>query len=269
MKNFKSLFPEKKPIIGMIHLQALPGTPFNKFSPKVIIEKAVEEAKIYLDYGIDSILIENMHDLPYLNRNIGHEITSLMSIIGYEIKKITNLPIGIQVLAGANMQAISVAYSANLDYIRAEGFVFAHIADEGLMNADAAELLRFRKQIGAGHILVFADIKKKHSSHSITKDLSILETAKAAIFSKCDGVIITGNATSEPIHFNELEQLAQNIDFPIIAGSGITKKNIATYYPHCDAFIVGSYFKKDGLWSNEIDKKRIMDLMKIVADLRK
>jgi membrane complex biogenesis BtpA family protein len=171
--NFKELFNVSKPIIGMVHVGALPGTPRYKGDINKIIEKAIDEAKIYLDSGINSIAIENMHDLPYLNRNVGPEIISMMSIIAYEVKNKTNLPIGLQILAGANKEALACAKSAGIDFIRAEGFVFAHVADEGLINSDAGELLRYRKMIDADNILVFTDIKKKHSSHNLTSDVSI------------------------------------------------------------------------------------------------
>ena len=104
-----------------------------------------------------------MHDIPYLNRQVGPEIVASMSVVCNEVKKeANNLPCGIQILAGANKEALAVAKAAGLQFIRAEGFVFSHIADEGTMNSDAGELLRYRKQIDADDILVFTDIKKKH-----------------------------------------------------------------------------------------------------------
>lgn len=107
--------------------------------------------------------MENMHDIPYLNRHVGPEIVAAMSVVCSEVRRVVNnLPCGIQILAGANKEALAVAKAADLQFIRAEGFVFSHIADEGTMNSDAGELLRYRKQIGADKILVFTDIKKKH-----------------------------------------------------------------------------------------------------------
>ena len=102
-----NVFGMSKPIIGVIHIEALPGTPNYNGDVNSIIDKAKNEAVIYKDSGIDVIIIENMHDVPYLKRNVGPEITSLMSIIGYEIKKTYSLPCGIQILAGANKDAIA------------------------------------------------------------------------------------------------------------------------------------------------------------------
>ena len=108
-------------------------------------------------------MVENMHDIPYLNRHVGPEITAAMSIICNEVKKeAQHIPCGIQILSGANKDAMAVAKAAGLEFIRAEGFVFSHIGDEGMINSDAGELLRYRRLIDAEDVLVFTDIKKKH-----------------------------------------------------------------------------------------------------------
>jgi membrane complex biogenesis BtpA family protein len=250
---------KKKLLIGMIHVPALPGTPYNKLKPKEIVNKCIEEANIYHKANIDSILIENMHDAPYLKRNVGPEITSLMSIIGYEMRKVfPHKPIGVQILAGANKDALSVAYSSGLDYIRAEGFVFAHIADEGLMESDAGELLRYRKQIGADAVKIFTDIKKKHSANFITSDVSIAETAKNAEFFGSDGIIITGTSTGAIADIEEVAVVRKATSLPILIGSGIMKTNIKDY-SLADGFIVGTYFKKDSFWKNELDEAKIFE----------
>eukprot|EP00126_Sphaerothecum_destruens_P000557 Sdes_comp10676_c0_seq2m2368 len=124
-----------------------------------------------------------MHDLPYKKTPVGPEIVAAMAIISEKVKSVANhLPVGLQILAAANQEAIAVAHAANLQFIRAEGFVFSHVADEGIIQACAADLLRYRKSIGAENLLVMADIKKKHSSHAITSDISIGSTAKACEF---------------------------------------------------------------------------------------
>ncbi len=81
------LFGLHKPVIGMIHVDPLPGTPKYSGNIKSLVNKALDEAVLYHSLGIPVLMIENMHDVPYLNRNVGPEITSLMSIILYEIKK--------------------------------------------------------------------------------------------------------------------------------------------------------------------------------------
>jgi len=258
-----------KLVIGMIHVDALPGTPKYGGNVEQIIENAINEAEIYKSTGVGGIMIENMHDVPYLNNSSGPEIVSTMAIIAYEIKKRTNLFSGIQILASANMEAIAVANAANLDFIRAEGFVFAHVADEGIVESNAGEILRYRKQIGATDLLVFTDIKKKHSAHAISSDVSIVETAKAAEFFLSDGVIVTGSSTGEEANITELIEVKKNIKLPVIIGSGITSENIERYFDLADAFIVGSYFKKDGDWKNSIDVERVKKFLVKLDECKK
>jgi len=254
-----NIFKNKKLLIGMIHVKALPGTPSNKLSPKQIVDKCIAEAKIYNDNNIDSIMIENMHDIPYLKRKVGPEIVTMMSVIAVEIRKIIpqERPIGIQILAGANIDALAVAHTSNLNYIRAEGFVYAHVADEGFFESDAGELLRYRKQIGAESVNIFTDIKKKHSSNYITNDLSIAEMAKNAEFFLSDGIVITGSSTGFEADVEEIISVRKETNLPILIGSGITYDNIDKYFNYAEGFIIGSYFKEKGYWKNDLDENKI------------
>src|SRR5262247_3519177 len=192
------LFANPKPIIGVIHVGALPGAPANTQTVDEITAQAMREAAIYRNCGVDGVIIENMHDTPYLRGSVGPEIVAAMAIIGHAVKTESRLPTGIQILAGANIEAMAVAHAANLDFIRAEGFVFAHVADEGLIQSSAAELLRYRKLIGAERVRVWTDVKKKHSSHAITADIGLGATAEAVEFMRGDAVIVTGSVTGDP-----------------------------------------------------------------------
>lgn len=261
MQKFKSIFKSDTPIIGMIHLKALPGTPKYKSHSAYIIDEALKEADIYKKAGIDAIMIENMHDVPYLKGGVGHEISSIMTLVAYLIKQRTNLTVGIQILAGANKEALAAAKASGADFIRAEGFVFAHTADEGIIEAQAGELLRYRSKIDADSIAVLTDIKKKHSSHAITQDVSLLDTAKAAKFFLSDGVIITGNHTGMAASIDELKTLKDSLNFPVIIGSGVTLENVSRYFPICDAMIIGSYFKDNGYWENDLSYDRVAGFM--------
>src|SRR6185503_18865852 len=147
-----------------------------------LVELAAAEAEVYRAGGVDGLIIENMHDTPYTRGGVGPEIVGALAVIGREVKMLTRLPVGVQVLAAANLEAMAVAHAAGLDFIRAEGFVFAHVADEGIIESSAAKLLRSRKLIGAENVQVWTDVKKKHSSHAITADVDIGETAHAVEF---------------------------------------------------------------------------------------
>ena len=261
-----SLFGVQRVLIGVVHLQALPGTPASKLDIAAITSIAVEEARQYADAGFHAVMIENTHDRPYLKAGVGPEITAAMAVIGAEVRRATTLPLGIQVLAGANPSALGVALACGASFVRVEGFVFAHVADEGLIEASAGALLRYRRAIGADHIRVFADVKKKHSAHAITADIDIVETAKAAEFFTVDGVIVTGVATGQPAEPDEVNSVGGAVSVPTLVGSGVTEENIV-HYRNADGFIVGSSIKKDGLWSNPIDPDRAGELVRVFGEV--
>jgi predicted TIM-barrel enzyme len=133
------------------------------------------------------VIIENTHDRPYLKGAVGPEIVAALEVIGREVRSAAKLPLGVQVLAGANHCALAVAVACGASFVRVEGVVFAHVADEGIIESSGASLLRHRRAIGADRIRVLADVKKKHSAHALTADVSLVETAKAAEFSAPHG----------------------------------------------------------------------------------
>ncbi|XP_036400282.1 uncharacterized protein F13E9.13, mitochondrial [Megalops cyprinoides] len=266
--KFLNLFGRLKSIvIGMVHVKALPGTPLSRSTVPELIEDACREAEIYSDAGVDGLIIENMHDLPY-SLSVGPEVCSCMTAVCSAVRRACpSLPLGVQILSAANHQALAVALASGLDFIRAEGFVFSHVADEGLLNACAGDLLRYRRAIAAEHIQIFTDIKKKHCSHAVTSDVSVAETAKAAEFFLSDGVVLTGTATGEEADPRELREVAQTARIPVLIGSGVTHDNVE-HYVDASAMIIGSYFKRGGHWANAVDPERVKRFMGKMHELR-
>jgi len=257
-----------KPLIGMVHVRALPGTPKGRLSVDEIARVAAEDARRIARAGFDAVLVENMHDLPYLKRSVGPEIVAAMAVVVSAVRKVVACPVGIQILAGANREAIAVAHSTGAAFIRAEGLVFAHVADEGLIESDAGELLRYRRAIGADAVHIFADIKKKHSSHAITADVNIEETASAAEFCGADGVIVTGVKTGAPTDPDDLHAAAKGTRLPRFVGSGVTLQSLASLWDAADGFIIGSHIKKGGDWRESVDPARASKMVHLAAELR-
>ena len=261
MKSAKQLFGRERALVGMVHLAALPGTPRSSEPVAAIVERAVAEARLLADAGFDAVALENMHDAPYLRRDVGPEIVAAMSAAAAAVRAAIELPLGLQVLAGANREAVAIAHATGCDFVRAEGLLFTAVADEGLMDAEAGSLLRYRRSIDAGEVALLTDIKKKHSSHAITADLSIEEMARAAEFFGIDGVVVTGTATGQAADVGELERCRAARALPLVCGSGTTPEHVAEVLTHADAAIVGSWFKQDGLWSNAPDPERARTLV--------
>lgn len=256
-------------LIAMIHVGALPGTPSAKHDVGELACAAAGEALLYCDCGVDAILLENMHDAPYLNRRVGPEIVAAMTAVACAVRAAVKVPLGIQILAGANREAIAVAQACGCQFVRCEGFVFAHVADEGLMpEADAGPLLRYRRAIGADSIAILADVKKKHSAHSITADVDLAETAKAAEFFGADAVVVTGVATGRPTDPQDVATAKRAVKIPVVIGSGATPENIETLAAYADAVIVGSALKKDGHWANPPERPRVEAMVEAVRRIR-
>jgi membrane complex biogenesis BtpA family protein len=255
------------PLIGMIHVQALPGTPRGSLAMKEIRRRAVDEARQLARAGFDAVMIENMHDVPYLRRSVGPEIVAAMTVIARDVREAVECPLGIQILAGANQEALAAALASGAEFIRAEGFVYAHIADEGIIEADAGELLRYRKSIGAESIEILADIRKKHASHAVTADVSLTEQAETAAFFGADALVITGTATARPVDPGDLKD-ARAGRIPLFIGSGVTAENFRDLAPLADGFIVGSSLKRGGRWDAELEPERMNRLVEVARSFR-
>lgn len=247
-------------VIACLHLLPLPGSAGWTGSMAAILDQALRETRIFVDAGVDGLLIENTHDTPYLRRRAEAGTVAAMAVVAASLRAITQLPIGVQVLAGANQAALELAVATDLDFIRVEGFVYGHLADEGWMDADAAELVRRRAHLGAEHIEIWADVKKKHSSHALSADLSLRDIAEGAHYCRADGVIVTGGLTGQAASPGDLASVA---DLPLrtAVGSGITPKNVGAFREHADALIVGSAFKRDDDWRLPVEPERVQRLV--------
>jgi membrane complex biogenesis BtpA family protein len=259
----KLLFTRDRALVGMVHLRALPGTPYSAHSVADIVRTAVVEAKALEAAGFDALIVENMHDRPYLFDASGAATVAPFSIACAAVVDAVKIPVGVQVLSGANLAALAIAHAAGASFIRVEGFVFAAVADEGLLSkACAGDLLRERKRLGAESIAVLADVRKKHSSHALTADLDIGAWVRGAEFFGADGVIVTGSETGAEPSLAEVTGARAATKLPVCIGSGATPSNLAALMQHADAVIVGSALKREGRWSEELDPARVAAIVK-------
>ena len=247
-----------KRLIGMVHLGASPGTPFATMTPEQIVSQAVAEAGALDRAGFDAIILENMHDAPYVHgEELGPEVVAMMARALASVRGAVSIPCGVQILSGGNRHALACAHVSGGSFIRCENFVFSHVADEGLLErAEAGSLLRYRKSIGAEHVPVYCDIKKKHASHALTGDLSLGAVAEGAEFFGADGVIITGSATGRPTSIADIAEARRSTGLPVLVGSGVTPEALPAIFEHADAAIVGSWIKEAGSWKNPVDPER-------------
>jgi hypothetical protein len=233
--------------------------------------RAAAEARVLAGAGFDAVLIENMHDAPYVNGPHEPPVVAAMTAVALAVRAaIGGVPLGVQVLSRGEREALAIAQAVVVGgaggvggaFVRCENFVHAHVADEGLMaDAAAGPLLRYRRRIGAEGIAIWADIQKKHASHALTADLSLADEAHAAEFFGADAVIVTGRFTGTPTSVDDLRAVREATRLPVVVGSGATPDQLRGLLAHADAIIVGSWIKRDGDWRNEVDPARAAALV--------
>jgi len=262
LRAMSRIFRHPKPILAMVHTGPSPSAPGYR-SLECAVERAVAEAKLYAELGVDGIVIENMHDFPCVHeREQGPEVATFMTRVAVCVKRqVGQLPVGIQVLFQANKTALAVALAAQCDFIRAEGWTYAHVSDKGVAEACAGQVLRYRRAIGADHIPVFADLKKKHAAHSWTADVPIDEMARMMELHRADGIVVTGESTGVEPDMDELRVVREATGLPLLIGSGITAENLEEFALLADGFIVGSAFKENGLWDAPVCERRVRTLV--------
>ena len=267
MKTIRILPP--KFLAAMVAVLPLPGSPLYDGDDQRVMDQALADMEVYQRAGVDSVIFENDHDLPYIQPPLDKAGIALMTKIVRAARGRFEGPIGIQMLEAANLTSLEIAAEADLDYIRVEALVFAHVGGSGVINGSAGKILRRRKDLGAEQVKVFADVKKKHGSHSLTIDLDIRDEIMQAEFFLADGVIVTSQFTGVNPDKNDLIKAKSATQLPVLIGSGMTDENIREYLPLADGFIVGSYFRRGGKFLEKLEPERLDQFMKVFVPERK
>jgi len=262
----EKIFKTRKPIIGMIHLKPLPYSPLYKGSFEEVIESAMKDAKALVEANIDGLLIENYGDKPYFKNEVELHTIASMGIVEWEIKKNFNVPIGINVLRNASKVAMAIASITGASFIRVNVHAYALITDQGIIEGNAAELLRYRTQLNS-NVKIFADVLSKHAFPLFNYDIQRI--ARDTYFrALADALIVTGPETGKPLSLDDLIKVKETTNAPVLAGSGVNIDNVESILKHADGAIVGTYFKKDGIINNEVDEERVLNFMKLVEKIR-
>lgn len=269
-KQFKSVFPEKKAIIGMVHVKSLPGTPLYDTSGGMenLVQQALADAQRLLEAGVDGIQIENQWDRPFVrSENLGPETVAVLTHITTRISQIADIPLGINIHLNCCKEALAVAKATGCGWIRAFQLSNAYIANAGYVEAAGPELMRYRSAIDAEDVMVFGDFQVKHGSHALTADRSIIEKAADIQDMLAHAAIITGTATGTPPDVDTCIQVKKHIEIPLLIGSGLSIDNLEQIWPHVDGAIVGSSFKEDGVLANPISTKRVKEFITKARDI--
>lgn len=261
----QAIFSRPKAVIGVIHCDPFPGSPKYRGKPvSAIIDRALRDAENYILGGVHGLIVENHGDIPFSKpEDIGPETPALMAVITEKVRERFGVPLGINVLANAALPAFATALAGGADFIRVNQWANAYIANEGFIEGAAAKALRYRSQLRAEHIKVFADSHVKHGSHAIVADRSIQELTRDVDFFEADAVIATGQRTGDSATLEEIDEIRAATTLPLLVGSGVTPANVCQILGRTQAVIVASALKVDGVWWNDVDRKRVKHFMAI------
>lgn len=243
----------------MVHLRPLPGAPLFKGSIAAVIEDALRDARAIAKGGADGMIVENFGDRPFFKDRVPPETVAAMTRVIAEIGRDVDLPLGVNVLRNDAASAIAIAAATGAAFIRVNVHTGAVLADQGVIEGDAADTLRRRHAL-APDVAIFADHRVKHSVPLAETD--DIQTAKdLRLRGLADALIISGIETGAAADRETLETLREAVDAPLLIGSGVTAANAAGY-ADADGVIVGTAIKKKGNVEARVDLARLEKLVR-------
>ncbi|MBF2066588.1 MAG: BtpA/SgcQ family protein [Calothrix sp. C42_A2020_038] len=262
------LFKTQTPIIGVVHLQPLPTSPRWGGSLKAVIERAEQEATALASGGVDGIIVENFFDAPFTKNQVDPAVVSAITIVVQRIQNLVAQPIGLNVLRNDAKSAMAIASCVRAQFIRVNVLTGVMATDQGLIEGEAHQLLRYRRELGSD-VKIFADVLVKHARPLSSPNLAVAvkDTIERGL---ADAVILSGWATGDPPNLEDLE-LASAVanGTPVLIGSGASVDNIATLMQAADGVIVSSSLKRQGRVEQTIDPNRVATFVEVARTSRK
>ncbi len=253
----RKLWGEGTPVVGMVHLPPLPGSPGYRGSVDEILARASAEVRLLVDGGLDGILVENYGDTPFFPGPVPPVTVSTMAVLTREVVKLTALPVGVNVLRNDARSAVGVALAAGAHFIRVNVHTGAMFTDQGLIQGMAHDTLRLRTSLGA-RISILADVLVKHAvaPHGLSLESAARDTW---IRGQADGVVLTGTETGFPVSPPDLGRVRESLPpgGKIWVGSGADPENAYTLVHSADGIIVGSTLREGGAAGAPLDPRRI------------
>jgi hypothetical protein len=266
MTDHQTTWLDRKPIIGVLHVPALPGTPRNQLSLAEIREWVTRDAEAYWAAGVsslavDAMLLENFGDAPYYPERVPAETVAFLTALACHVRSKFDLPLGINVLRSDGESALAIAAASGAEFIRVATYSGARAADQSSLLGNAHRIQRLKHALGC-NVMIFADVLIRRSvtpmgSRAI-EDV-VEDTNERAL---ADAVIITGPETDTPPDMVPLQTARMAAKGALVfAGSGAREVTIPSILEIVDGAIVGSAFKVDGVVTNPVDAARVRRLM--------
>ena len=262
MQGINQVFNHPQPIIGVIHLPPLIGSPQSRQPFREIRARALSDAGSFIDNGIDGVIIENYGDAPFYPDSVEPHTVAALALVADEIREHhPQTPIGLNVLRNDAKSAMAIATVTGANFIRVNVHTGAMLTDQGIIQGKAHETLRYRSTLKSD-VKIFADIAVKHATPLAPID--ILASAEDTYHRGfADALIVTGTATGKSTDLNQLKTVKAAIpQASIFVGSGVTTDNLTKVLQYADGVIVGTSIKRDGVTTNAVDADRVRTLIK-------
>ena len=255
--------PRHKLVIGVVHLQPLPGSPQWGGSLKSLIDFAVADARAYQRGDVDAIIIENFGDAPFTRASVGPETVAAMSAAGSAVRAAVKVPVGFNVLRNDARAALALCAACGGSFIRVNVHTGAMLTDQGIIEGDAYGTLRYRERI-CPSASIFADVHVKHAVP--LGDFEIEDSARDTLErGLADALIISGTGTGRVADMADVQRVRKACSTAkILLGSGISVANVREFLRYADGVIVGTSLKVGGKLFNPVDPKRVAALAKTV-----
>lgn len=258
MNLFNKVFQDKKPIIGMVHLKALPGSPAYTGNIDEIYEAAHNDLLALIEGGANAVIVENFGDIPYATTNELITYTTFASI-ATRLRKECKLPMGINVQFNDFEAEWALAYSCGYDFIREEVFAENRMGPNGICVSSGPQIMRLKARYPKD-IAILADLHVKHTFPIVDQPLDF--TIESIVEGGADAIICTGITTGKSPSIEDVQKVKDIAkDVPVVVGSGVNSKTVKEFMKVADGAIIGSSFKVDGNVMNPIDCKRVKELM--------
>jgi membrane complex biogenesis BtpA family protein len=268
MKWIEELFHESKPVIGMCHLEALPGDPGYASDKGLdwVVEQARRDLLSLQRGGVDGVIFSNEKSLPYLTKVEPITLACMAAVIT-ELRPIIDIPFGVNVLWDPKA-SIDVALATKGLFVR-EIFTGVYASDFGLWNTNCGEIVRHQYAVNARHIRLFFNILPEASRYLGDREIS--DIAKSTVFNaKPDALCVSGLIAGSETCTQTLSTVKSAVpDTPVFANTGVRLSNAIQQLSVGDGAIIGTYFKRDGYIWNEVDESRVKALMAEVKAFRK
>jgi membrane complex biogenesis BtpA family protein len=263
----KSLKFARKVLIGVVHLKPLPGSPRWSGDFDQVVQLAVNDAVAYERGGADALFIENFGDVPFTKSHVGPETVAAMAVAGRAIRDTVKLPIGFNVLRNDAQSALALCAACNGSFIRVNVHTGAMLTDQGVIESDAYNTLRYRQRI-CPDAQIFADVHVKHAVP--LGDWSLEDAARDTAYrGLADALIVSGVGTGHAADVADVETVRRACpSTKVLLGSGVNQENIWDFLSHADGFIVGTSLKKGGRLANPVDPKRVAALARLLNSPR-